>query len=472
MKWFFQILTACCLMLTISACKRSQASQIISNNIPASSEIPEPIEALYTEHCSGCHGKKASRFTSEGFKYGKTLEQLNHSIQSGYVKDGMPAYKHLFSDQEVSQLSEYILKNIDNPPPSKTPIGKKYTTELFDVFLEPIITDLDKPWGMTQLHNGNFLIAEHQGSLLMVDGQKTTNIKGLPPISQHGQGGLMDVILHPNFSANQLVYLSYTKPHPNRRGLYTTAIGRGQIAKDSIIQFEELFEALPYSDKRFHFGCRMAFDDEGYLWFSVGDRGNREENPQALDNHCGKIHRIHDDGAIPKDNPFTETAPAYASIYSYGHRNPQGLSIHPETREIWEHEHGPKGGDELNIPEKGLNYGWPVISYGINYSGTKFTDITNKDGMEQPVIHWTPSIAPCGMDFVEGERYPTWKNNALVGSLKFEYLERVVIENDKVVHQEKLFEGIARVRNVMMGLDGYIYLATESPGVIYRLVPE
>ncbi len=471
MKWF-SILISVGLILSLFACKRTQASQAQTSTSTENLLLDLDIEALYKEHCSGCHGQKAARFAPRSFKYGKTLDQLNQSIKKGYVQDGMPAYQALFSDEEINQLSQYILSNLDREKPAKITAGKSYTTESISLSLEPIIRDLDKPWGMAQLHNGNILIAEHSGSLLIFDGEKTRNINGLPTIKQHGQGGLMDIKLHPTFNTNRLIYLSYTKPHPNQRGLYTTAIGKGELRQDSIIQFEEIFEALPYSDKKYHFGCRMEFDNDGYLWFSVGDRGNRDENPQTLDNHCGKIHRIHDDGSIPVDNPFVKAAPAFSSIYSYGHRNPQGLSIHPETREIWEHEHGPKGGDELNIPQKGLNYGWPVISYGINYSGTKFTEITTKEGMEQPVIHWTPSIAPCGMDFVEGDRYPAWKNNTLVGSLKFEYLERVVIENDKVVHQEKLFEGIARVRNVMMGLDGYVYLATESPGVIYRLVPE
>jgi glucose/arabinose dehydrogenase len=190
-----------------------------------------------------------------------------------------------------------------------------------------------------------------------------------------------------------------------------------------------------------------------------------------LENHAGKIHRIHDDGSIPEDNPFVNTPGAMPSIYSYGHRNPQGTTMHPLTGEIWESEHGPRGGDELNLIEAGKNYGWPVISYGINYSGTKFTDLTEKEGMEQPVVYWDPSIAPCGMTFVDSDRYPGWKNNILIGSLRFKYVERVELKGNEVVAQEKLLEGIGRVRNVEISPDGFIYVAMETPGFIVRLLP-
>jgi len=215
----------------------------------------------------------------------------------------------------------------------------------------------------------------------------------------------------------------------------------------------------------------MEFDREGYLYFSVGDRGNRDRNPQTLDNHCGKIHRVNDDGSIPEDNPFAGTEGAMASIYSYGHRNPQGVIMHPETGEIWTHEHGPRGGDEINVINPGKNYGWPVISYGINYDGTIFTSSTEEEGMEQPLHYWVPSIAPCGMDFITGDRYPQWEGNLLVGSLKYQYLNMCVIKDGKVVSEEMLLKNIGRLRNVKMGPDGYIYVGVEEPGTIYRLVP-
>jgi glucose/arabinose dehydrogenase len=232
-----------------------------------------------------------------------------------------------------------------------------------------------------------------------------------------------------------------------------------------------LYKGIPDTEKGHHFGCKLAFDDKGHLFFGIGERGQHFDFPQKLDNSNGKIHRINDDGTIPNDNPFVHTPGALPSIYSYGHRNPQGTAIHPVTGELWETEHGPKGGDEINLILPGHNYGWPVISYGINYDGTILTDLTEKEGMDQPASYWTPSIAPCGMTFVTGDRYKNWKNNMLVGSLSFKYLERVVISDHSVIHREKLLENIGRVRNVVMSPDGYIYVAIETPGIILRLMP-
>ena len=221
----------------------------------------------------------------------------------------------------------------------------------------------------------------------------------------------------------------------------------------------------------YHFGTKIAFDGKGHIFFGNGDRGQHFDFPQKLDNTNGKIHRLNDDGTIPADNPFVNTPGAIPSIYSYGHRNPQGTCIHPVTGELWITEHGPKGGDELNQVKPGLNYGWPVICYGINYDGTILTPLTEKEGMEQPNFYWVPSIGPCGMTFVTGDRYKSWTNNILIGSLSFKYLERVVLSGHSVLHREKLLDGIGRVRNVVMSPDGYIYVAIENPGKILRLMP-
>jgi len=227
----------------------------------------------------------------------------------------------------------------------------------------------------------------------------------------------------------------------------------------------------PATDRNYHFGSKIAFDGKGHIFFGIGDRGQHFDFPQKLDNHNGKIHRLNDDGSIPADNPFVNTPGAMTSVYSYGHRNPQGTCIDPVTGELWVSEHGPRGGDELNLIRPGVNYGWPVISYGINYDGTVLTNLTGKEGMEQPVFYWTPSIGPCGMTFVTGDRYPDWKNNILLGSLPLKHLERVVMKDNAVIHREQLLTGIGRVRNVVMGHDGYIYLAIETPGKILRLMP-
>lgn len=251
----------------------------------------------------------------------------------------------------------------------------------------------------------------------------------------------------------------------------TTAIMRAKLEGNRLTQQEDIFVAAPYLPTRHHYGSRLQFRTDGYLYFSVGGRGRREDNPQSLDNHCVKIHRITDDGGIPEDNPFAGQEGAMASIYSYGHRNPQGVTIHPETDDIWAHEHGPRGGDELNCIQKGLNYGWPVISCGINYNGTTFTNKTEMEDMEQPVIYWVPSIAPSGMAFVSGDRYPGWEGSLLVGSLRFKYVNLCRMEGNKVVEEEKLLKNIGRVRDVRLGPDGFIYVAVETPGYIFRLVP-
>jgi glucose/arabinose dehydrogenase len=297
-------------------------------------------------------------------------------------------------------------------------------------------------------------------------------IEGVPEVLNEGQGGLMDVELHPDYKENRLVYISYSKfKEQDDELLSTTAIARAKLQDKKLEDLEIIFEALPYSGTRHHYGCRMEFDREGYLYFSVGDRGNRDRNPQALDNHSGKVHRLFDDGSIPEDNPFVDNPEALSSIYSYGHRNPQGMILHPETGEVWTHEHGPRGGDEINIIRMGANYGWPLVSHGINYDGTIFTSLTEEEGMEQALHYWVPSIAPSGMVFVTGERYPAWKDRLLVGSLKYEYLHMCEIEDGRVISEEFLLKNIGRVRNVKMGLDGYIYVAMEEPGRVFRLIP-
>ena len=231
-----------------------------------------------------------------------------------------------------------------------------------------------------------------------------------------------------------------------------------------------LYKAIPNSKKPHHWGSRIVFDNQGHLFFAIGDRGDRDVNPQDLSRDGGKIYRLNLDGSIPADNPFVNNEAFKPEIYSFGHRNPQGMFTHPETGEIWINEHGPRGGDEINIVQKGLNYGWPVITYGINYSGTVITDQTHKEGLEQPLYYWTPSIGPSGMAISSSDVYPEWKNNIFVGSLTFSYLERLVIENSKVVKREKVLDKIGRVRNVEEGPDGYLYVGVEDLGIV-KIVP-
>jgi glucose/arabinose dehydrogenase len=333
---------------------------------------------------------------------------------------------------------------------------------------EVVVADLSIPWGITFLPDGAMLITEKEGQLIHFKDGVKRNISGLPDIYLRGQGGLMDIIADPDYSENGWIYLSYASAEGDSNG-GNTAIIRARLQGQKLVNVEQLYKASPNSTKGQHFGSRLAFDKDGYLYFSVGDRGNRDVNPQDITRDCGKIYRIHRNGDIPRDNPFVDFVNAKQAIYSYGHRNPQGMTIHPETGELWTHEHGPKGGDEINIIQKGKNYGWPVISYGVNYSGTKFTEITEKDGMEQPLHYWTPSIAPSGMAFISSNKYGDWKGHLLVGSLKFQYLDLCFMENGKITKQERLLDGIGRVRSVRQGPDGYIYVGVENLGIVRLL---
>ena len=295
---------------------------------------------------------------------------------------------------------------------------------------EVIVPELNIPWVFTFLPDNSILFTEKEGKMYHFKNGKKIEIIGLPDVTVRGQGGLMDVELHPNFKENNLIYFTYASSEGEGSGA-NTALMRAEFKNGKLTNQKVLYKASPNSRRGQHFGSRIAFDKENNIYFSIGDRGDRDTNPQDISRDGGKIYRLKDDGTIPEDNPFVNDVNAIKAIYSYGHRNPQGMETNPFTGDIWTHEHGPKGGDEINIIKKGRNYGWPVISYGVNYSGTKFTDITKKEGMEQPLLHWTPSIAPSGMAFVNSDKYPKWKGNLLVGSLKFQYIANCYLKDDK-----------------------------------------
>lgn len=338
----------------------------------------------------------------------------------------------------------------------------QYTTEV-------IVADLDIPWGFTFLPDNSILITEKAGELIHFKDGIKTEITGMPNVTVRGQGGLMDIELHPNFTKNNFIYFTYASSEGTETGA-NTALMRA-VFKDGVLSDQKvLYKAYPNSRKGQHFGSRIAFDSENRIYFSIGDRGSRDVNPQDITKDCGKIYRLNDDGSIPEDNPFVGVENAKEAIFTFGNRNPQGMETNPFTGEIWAHEHGPKGGDEINIIEKGKNYGWPVISYGINYSGTKFTEITQKEGMEQPLHYWDPSIAPSGMAFVNSDKYPDWQGNVLIGSLKFKYIANCYLENGKVVKEEKILEEIGRVRSIEQDIDGFLYVGVEGKGII-KIIP-
>ncbi len=342
-----------------------------------------------------------------------------------------------------------------------------------------VVEGLEVPWAIAFLPNGDMLVTERPGRLRIVrDGHLLpTPVAGVPEVFAQGQGGLLDVVLHPEFASNRLVYLSYSKP---LTGGSTTAVIRGRLDDDALHDVEEIFEAE--SSGRGHYGSRLAFDGDGYLFITVGDRqapptGDLEAHPaQDLSNHHGVTLRLQDDGTTPEDNPFVNRPGALPEIYSYGHRNAQGLAIHPETGVIWLNEHGPQGGDEINVVRAGANYGWPVIGFGVNYrGGTAIHEATARAGMEQPVHVWVPSIGVSGLTFYTGSRFPGWQGDAFVGGLSGEYVGRIDIEGDRIIREEVLLPGIGRVRDVREGPDGYLYIAVEARGnaltPILRLEP-
>lgn len=349
-----------------------------------------------------------------------------------------------------------------SPPVQETADSSHYTVEkLYEGF--------KNPWGMAWLPDGRMLVTEKAGEILVFKNNKFTGQKlvGVPKVFAEGQGGLLDIKLHPDYKQNKWIYISYSKPV---EGGATTAIMRFKLKGNELVEKKDIFLAKPFIKANFHFGSRIVFDKDKFLFFSVGERGTQPK-VQELDNDHGKIHRIYDDGRIPQDNPYVGKKGASPSIWTYGHRNPQGMVYDASTNRLWAVEHGPKGGDELNLVEKGKNFGWPKTSYGINYDGSILTEFKELPGITNPVRYWVPSIGPCGMTMVTSNRYPDWKGNLLVGALAHRHIARVQLDGTKYVTEEKLARNIGRVRYVAQAPDGYIYAVTEGPGLLIRLMP-
>ncbi|BEP62069.1 PQQ-dependent sugar dehydrogenase [Variovorax sp. V213] len=348
-------------------------------------------------------------------------------------------------------------------------------TTLAQIRPETVSSGLENPWGVAFLPSGRFLVTERSGRLRLIgaDGKIGGPITGLPAIAAGGQGGLLDVLVDSGFEKNRTLYLCFSEPAASGSA-NSTALARAQLSDDGakLENLKIVFSQQPKVASRQHFGCRIVEARDGTLFLTLGDRFSRKEDAQKLDNHLGKIVRIAKDGTAPRDNPFIDKAGALPEIWSYGHRNGQGATLAPDGR-LWMTEHGPQGGDEINVPQAGRNYGWPVITYGENYGGGKIGDgITAKEGMEQPLHYWVPSIAPSGMAFLTSDRYGAgWKGNLFVGSLKFGYLDRIELKDGRVVAEHKLLaDGRARIRDVKQGPDGWLYVLTdESDGKLLRL---
>jgi len=335
-----------------------------------------------------------------------------------------------------------------------------------------VASGLQHPWGIAFLPDGDILVTERPGRLRIIrDGELLDEgVDGVPEVRARGQGGLMDVAAHPDFESNRLIYLSFSKPLEG--GQTTTAVVRGRYDGTALTGVQEVLQAQAAASPGRHYGSRIVFDDQGYMYVTVGDRGERDR-AQDLSDHAGTTLRLHDDGSVPVDNPFVGRADALDEIFTYGNRNAQGMAVHPVTGRIWQNEHGPRGGDELNVMGAGRNYGWPAITHGVNYSGTSITPDTARPGMEQPVVHWTPSIAVSGMDFYTGDRFPEWEGDIFVGALRQQHIRRLVMDGDEVVDQEVLLGDLGvRFREIATGPDGFLYLLTdESPGHVLRLEP-
>src|SRR6056297_478573 len=353
-----------------------------------------------------------------------------------------------------------------------TPPPDVIDTQEHDLRIVEIVKGLEHPWSLAFLPDGDLLVTERPGRLRLIRGGRLLPepVAGLPSVAARGQGGLLDVALHPEFAENRWIYWSYSGAGTGGIG---TEVARGKLIDDRLQEVEVLFVMQPKSEGGRHFGSRLVFDRQGYLFITLGDRGERDRAQQPGD-HAGSVIRLHDDGRVPEDNPFVGREGWQPEIYSFGHRNLQGAALHPETGMLWTHEHGPQGGDEVNIIRAGVNYGWPVITYGTNYVlGTQIGEGTRKVGMAQPIHYWVPSIAPSGMDFYTGDKFSNWQGDLLVGALKDRMLVRLSLEGEKVVGEERFLKNVlGRIRAVQQGPDGFVYLLTdEDDGVLVRLEP-
>jgi glucose/arabinose dehydrogenase len=337
----------------------------------------------------------------------------------------------------------------------------------------PLVAGLENPWSIAFLPDGRMLVTERAGRLRLVSQDFKLDpkpIEGLPDVIASGQGGLFDVVLHPQHAQNGWIYWAYNAPGT---GGWGTALARGKLQGQRMTEVQVLFSMLPKTRSEYHFGGRIVLDNTGMVYLTLGDRADKDR-AQKLNDHAGSVIRLHDDGRVPKDNPFVQRTGAFAEKWTLGHRNIQGAAMNPDTGELWTHEHGPQGGDEVNVVRPGLNYGWPVITYGVNYGlGTKIGEGESKPGMVQPLHVWVPSIAPSGMAFVSGSQFPHWRGSLLVGALRGQMLVRLSLEGDKVLSEERLFQGRpGRIRDVRLGPDGLVYLLTDdSQGALLRIEP-
>ncbi|OZB06042.1 MAG: oxidoreductase [Idiomarina sp. 34-48-12] len=357
-----------------------------------------------------------------------------------------------------------------------TAAAETVSTERHKVSVNTITDKLNKPWGMAFLPSGELLVTEKSGTLRRVtrDGAISDALTGVPAVVDKSQGGLLDVAVDPNFADNQFVYISYSEADPAGGEGNSTAVMRAKLSDNGLIDGKVIFRGAPKYKSGAHFGSRLVFAPDGHLFITLGDRYSAMDDAQTLDNHHGKVVRIKPDGSVPADNPFVGKDNALPEIWSYGHRNVQGAAIHPTTGKLWTVEHGPKGGDEINIPDAGKNHGWPIATYGVDYDGSIISNKTHVEGTVQPHYYWVPSIATSNMIFYTGDKFPAWQGDLLVAALKGSQVARLDLEGDRVMHEETLFEDAVkqRIRDIEQGPDGYIYLITDDrAGQLIQIKP-
>jgi len=472
---------------------------------PAGRPPRDPFAQTYATYCAGCHGStlsggRAPTLLDDDWRFGGDDDSMRQSIRGGRPGTEMPPFKDLLSDAEVAGVIAYIktlaVQARTSAARAQRPAGQTLQTERHAFTFEVVAEGLAAPWGLAFLPHGRLLVTERSGSLrAIVNGVlQPTPIAGTPAVWTQQDGGLFDVEVDPQYARNRWIYLSYADAGANDSSM--TVIVRGRIDQGRWIDQQVLYRAPAdgYWASNTHYGSRFIFDPQGRLFYSIGDRG-RDADAQDLSKPNGKVHRINADGSVPPDNPFVGRAGAQASIWSYGHRNPQGFAFHPVTGKLWETEHGPTGGDELNRIEPGHNYGWPLVHMGVTppARGTSASNApvlpspapstpssSSAANMDPPIVHWTPAIAPSGTTFYTGTRFPKWRHHLFVTGLGGEALRRLETDGDRVVHEEIVFKGFGRVRDIVTGPDGYLYVALSVPGVrlsdttpgmIVRLVP-
>jgi glucose/arabinose dehydrogenase len=439
---------------------------------------------LTLQHCFNCHGvvftgARAPNILTDRWNHMETLDDMPRIIRDGIPSAGMPAFGEILTETQITAIADFISLLVNESAQSTVMALSRleegaYQTQLHHFMIEPVVDGLRTPWSFAFLPDGRMIIAERGGALrLAQDGRLSGPVAGTPAVWERQDGGLFALALDPDYQTNGWIYLSFADPGETFPTSMTKIV-RGRLRDLAWVDEETVWAVSQdwYGESNMHYGTRLLFNG-GFLYFPVGDRGDRS-TPQDLASPLGKIHRVLPDGGIPPDNPFADDPGHCASVWTYGHRNPQGLAISPEG-ELWSSEHGPSGGDELNLILRGHNYGWPLATAGTEYSGAAISEFRSRPGMDDPLLYWGPQMAPSAIAFYRADPFPKWKDQLLVGSLASQELRRVVLENGQAVEEEVLFNGLGRIRDIQTGPDGLIYVALErhgDQGGIVRLRPQ